>query len=110
MSIITINDIFAYMCGFFLGSTPLIVLSPKKTVEGFIGGKSELIETLRFCHNYSIVKLSLSIFQSLNLSLSLRDRDRADTIITLPHHPPSTENFLSTLEVIHHWNRQLKPK
>ena len=38
MSIITINDIFAYMCGFFLGSTPLIVLSPKKTVEGFIGG------------------------------------------------------------------------
>jgi len=38
MSIITINDISAYMCGFFFGSTPLIVLSPKKTVEGFIGG------------------------------------------------------------------------
>lgn len=38
MSIITINDIAAYMCGFFLGSTPLIVLSPKKTVEGYIGG------------------------------------------------------------------------
>ena len=38
MSIITINDIAAYMCGFFIGSTPLIVLSPKKTVEGFVGG------------------------------------------------------------------------
>ena len=38
MSIITINDIAAYMCGFFFGSTPLIVLSPKKTVEGYIGG------------------------------------------------------------------------
>ena len=38
MSIITINDIAAYMCGFFFGSTPLIVLRPKKTVEGFIGG------------------------------------------------------------------------
>ena len=38
MSIITINDIAAYMCGFFFGSTPLIVLSPKKTVEGFVGG------------------------------------------------------------------------
>ena len=38
MSIITVNDIAAYMCGFFFGSTPLIVLSPKKTVEGFIGG------------------------------------------------------------------------
>ena len=37
-SVITINDISAYMCGFFLGSTPLIVLSPKKTVEGFVGG------------------------------------------------------------------------
>ena len=38
MSIITINDIMAYMAGFFTGCTPLIVLSPKKTVEGFIGG------------------------------------------------------------------------
>jgi len=38
MSIITINDIAAYMCGFFAGSRPLIVLSPKKTVEGFLGG------------------------------------------------------------------------
>ena len=38
MSIITINDIAAYMCGFFFGSTPLIVLSPKKTVEGYLGG------------------------------------------------------------------------
>jgi len=38
MSIITINDIAAFMFGFFFGSTPLIVLSPKKTVEGFVGG------------------------------------------------------------------------
>jgi len=38
MCIITINDIAAYMFGFFLGSTPLTVLSPKKTVEGFVGG------------------------------------------------------------------------
>ena len=38
MSNITVNDIMAYMAGFFLGSTPLIVLSPKKTVEGFTGG------------------------------------------------------------------------
>jgi len=38
MSIITINDIAAYMCGFFFGSRTLIVLSPKKTAEGFVGG------------------------------------------------------------------------
>ena len=37
-SIITINDIAAYMCGFFFGQTPLIVLSPRKTVEGYLGG------------------------------------------------------------------------
>ena len=38
MFIITINDIAAYMVGFFCGKTPLIKLSPKKTKEGFIGG------------------------------------------------------------------------
>jgi len=32
------NDIAAYLFGFFLGKTPLIKLSPKKTWEGFIGG------------------------------------------------------------------------
>ncbi|KAF3603176.1 hypothetical protein F2Q69_00033709 [Brassica cretica] len=36
-SLIAINDIFAYICGFFFGRTPLIKLSPKKTWEGFIG-------------------------------------------------------------------------
>ena len=40
---------------------------------------------------------ALSISQSLNLSLFLRDRDRADTIITFhPPTTPTTENFLST--------------
>ncbi|XP_061979743.1 phosphatidate cytidylyltransferase 2-like isoform X2 [Populus nigra] len=36
-TLIVINDIFAYICGFFFGKTPLIKLSPKKTWEGFIG-------------------------------------------------------------------------
>lgn len=35
---IVCNDCFAYLFGFFFGSTPLIDLSPKKTWEGFIGG------------------------------------------------------------------------
>lgn len=35
---IVINDVMAYMFGFFFGKTPLIKLSPKKTWEGFIGG------------------------------------------------------------------------
>ncbi|XP_023003810.1 phosphatidate cytidylyltransferase 2-like [Cucurbita maxima] len=36
-SLIVINDIAAYIVGFFFGRTPLIKLSPKKTWEGFIG-------------------------------------------------------------------------
>lgn len=31
------NDISAYICGKLFGRTPLIELSPKKTVEGFVG-------------------------------------------------------------------------
>ncbi|XP_076753058.1 CDP-diacylglycerol synthase [Xylocopa sonorina] len=38
VSMIVINDVMAYMFGFFFGKTPLIKLSPKKTWEGFIGG------------------------------------------------------------------------
>ncbi|CAK4709556.1 unnamed protein product [Aphanomyces euteiches] len=37
-SLIIVNDVFAYICGFFFGCTPLIPkLSPKKTWEGFLG-------------------------------------------------------------------------
>lgn len=35
---IVVNDVMAYMFGFFLGRTPLIKLSPKKTWEGYLGG------------------------------------------------------------------------
>ncbi|XP_051168094.1 phosphatidate cytidylyltransferase, photoreceptor-specific [Leptopilina boulardi] len=38
VSMIVINDVMAYVFGFFFGKTPLIKLSPKKTWEGFIGG------------------------------------------------------------------------
>jgi phosphatidate cytidylyltransferase len=36
--LVVINDIAAYLAGFFFGRTPLIKLSPKKTWEGFTGG------------------------------------------------------------------------
>ncbi len=32
------NDLFAYVFGMAFGRTPLIKLSPNKTVEGFLGG------------------------------------------------------------------------
>ncbi|TRM69942.1 phosphatidate cytidylyltransferase [Schizophyllum amplum] len=36
-SLVICNDVFAYICGISFGKTPLIQLSPKKTVEGFVG-------------------------------------------------------------------------
>lgn len=36
-SLVICNDVFAYVCGMMFGRTPLISLSPKKTVEGFVG-------------------------------------------------------------------------
>ncbi|KAK9450722.1 cytidylyltransferase family-domain-containing protein [Limtongia smithiae] len=36
-SLVIINDICAYLCGITFGRTPLIAISPKKTVEGFVG-------------------------------------------------------------------------
>lgn len=37
-ALVIVNDIMAYLAGFFWGRTPLIKLSPKKTWEGFLGG------------------------------------------------------------------------
>jgi CDP-diglyceride synthetase len=37
VSLVICNDIFAYICGITFGRTQLIKLSPKKTVEGFMG-------------------------------------------------------------------------
>ncbi|CAI7658624.1 hypothetical protein ACN42_g3762 [Penicillium freii] len=36
-ALVITNDIFAYVCGISFGRTQLIQLSPKKTVEGFLG-------------------------------------------------------------------------
>ncbi|KAK0226120.1 phosphatidate cytidylyltransferase [Armillaria fumosa] len=36
-SLVICNDVFAYIWGKTIGRTPLISLSPKKTVEGFVG-------------------------------------------------------------------------
>ncbi|KAI9715045.1 MAG: hypothetical protein M1828_001081 [Chrysothrix sp. TS-e1954] len=36
-ALVIVNDTFAYICGMTFGRTPLIKLSPKKTVEGFAG-------------------------------------------------------------------------
>src|SRR5437667_7926002 len=37
VALVITNDIWAYICGITFGRTQLIRLSPKKTVEGFVG-------------------------------------------------------------------------
>ena len=37
-SLVIVNDCSAYIFGVLIGRTPLIQLSPNKTLEGFIGG------------------------------------------------------------------------
>ena len=60
------------------------------------GAESKGMQVSYFSFIYVQNCQALSISQSLNPSLSLRDRDRADTIITFHHPPTTTKNFLST--------------
>tara|TARA_B110000285_G_C15034299_1_gene568391 strand:+ start:818 stop:1183 length:366 start_codon:yes stop_codon:yes gene_type:complete len=55
---VMINDIMAFVFGKTMGKTPLIKLSPNKTVEGFVGGG---ISTILFA-------IWVSILYHLNLN------------------------------------------
>lgn len=52
ISLVVINDICAYFFGKAFGKTPLIKVSPKKTVEGFIGGLVATLIWAFFVSNY----------------------------------------------------------
>ncbi|KAF3775673.1 Phosphatidate cytidylyltransferase 2 [Nymphaea thermarum] len=64
--LIVINDIAAYIFGFFFGRTPLIKLSPKKTWEGFIGASVTTIISA-FLVSFSFSKL-FGTFPMANMS------------------------------------------
>lgn len=73
-ALVICNDIMAYIVGKAVGRTPLYKLSPKKTVEGFIGGfigTAILGFVLCYCHlNFNI--LSDIYSQELSQYYSLR--------------------------------------
>jgi len=77
ISLVIVNDIMAYICGFFWGRTPLIKLSPKKTWEGFIGA---LIFTMVFGFFFSkfLAQSSYMICPAKNLSTSYFDSIHCD--------------------------------
>ena len=61
----------------------------EKPVVGGIVGTLKIHTRVNTSHLKNEYCQALSISQSLNLSLSLRDRDKADTIITF-HHTTTT--------------------
>lgn len=61
-SLVICNDVFAYICGMMFGRTPLISLSPKKTVEGFVGA---LVVTEIFAYGWSTVFMRYKYMVSL---------------------------------------------
>ena len=69
VSMIILNDIWAYVFGFFFGRTPLIQVSPKKTWEGFIGGGVATvicgIIVSKFYSNYIYIKKSRQVNTTL---------------------------------------------
>ena len=78
-SLVICNDVFAYICGMTFGRTPLIDLSPKKTVEGFVGA---LVVTEVFAYgwatffqrfNYMIcpaVSLGMNAFKEISCEIN----------------------------------------
>jgi phosphatidate cytidylyltransferase len=61
-SLVITNDVFAYVCGFFWGKTPLIKLSPKKTWEGFIGGAlCTLLFGFGVCASFTFISIVTSL-------------------------------------------------
>ncbi|CAE6452785.1 unnamed protein product [Rhizoctonia solani] len=58
-SLVICNDVFAYIWGMTFGKTPLIKLSPKKTVEGFIGA---FFSTLLFGYLWASIFMRYNYF------------------------------------------------
>ena len=77
VAMVITNDIFAYVCGMTFGRTPLIKLSPKKTVEGFVGAwiftvlSGYLFTNLLSRYSYFICPVNVCP-DSLNESISVR--------------------------------------
>lgn len=70
VSMIVINDIMAYVFGFFFGRTPLIKLSPKKTWEGFVGGGISTVILGLLVSKYSLYLYTGSISKSVTYRIA----------------------------------------
>src|ERR1700761_8957232 len=75
-TLVIINDMMAYGCGLIFGRTQLIKLSPKKTVEGFIGAwifttlLGFMFANLLIERTYCICAVNVSIYKGNTFSFS----------------------------------------
>lgn len=85
-SLVIINDIFAYLFGFFFGRTPLIKISPKKTWEG-----ARLAEPAHaLCACFAAVSHACLLLFGLVLSLCEScERSLAPQMAAAAHRPAS---------------------
>ncbi|PWN87203.1 hypothetical protein FA10DRAFT_281953 [Acaromyces ingoldii] len=76
-SLVICNDVFAYVCGMLFGRTPLISLSPKKTVEGFVGA---LIITEIFAYGWATLfqRYNYMICPAVSLGMNAFSRVQCD--------------------------------
>lgn len=105
--LVIINDIFAYLCGITFGKTQLISISPKKTVEGFVGAWisttfSSILFTYIFSNiNFFICPVSDNIYTNI---FSIVECDPNPVFIHQIYPLPS---FL--VDILHTEYIQLKP-
>lgn len=90
-ALVITNDIFAYLCGITFGKTQLIELSPKKTVEGFVGAWLCTIFS-GFFFSWLLSKSYFLICPASNLSTNILNYQSCDVnpvfipqIYQLPH-------------------------
>ena len=105
-SLVIINDCTAYIFGVFFGRTPLIKISPNKTVEGFIGG---LVSTIVWAYFVRIIQFSqfLANFEHLICSQDyitmvpfvFNSCDSSDLLLRLPRNLYIITLNLSSLEI-----------
>ncbi|OBA21356.1 phosphatidate cytidylyltransferase [Metschnikowia bicuspidata var. bicuspidata NRRL YB-4993] len=86
LALVIVNDIFAYLCGITFGRTQLIEISPKKTVEGFLGAW--------ICTGFAAVVISYFLSKSDYLICPATNLNT--TIYNYPHCEPNPV-FISQL-------------
>jgi len=89
-SLVITNDIWAYICGITFGRTQLIKLSPKKTVEGFVGAWICTV-IFAFVVTYVLMQFNYFICPVTNLGANIFTGLQCmpnPVFVARPHHLP----------------------